>query len=78
MLMMSSDAPARSSRPVLDLIGIAENVTSVADPAGLVRELLAAAGMTLRNPAGIIAANARLALGFCGGLSSCRRTRDRP
>jgi polyhydroxyalkanoate synthase len=67
--MTSSDAPARSSsRPVLDLVGIAENVTSVADPAALVRELLAAAGMTLQNPAGIIAANARLVWGSVGAF----------
>jgi polyhydroxyalkanoate synthase len=67
--MTSSDAPTRSSsRPVLDLVGIAENVTSVADPAALVRELLAAAGMTLQNPAGIIAANARLVWGSVGAF----------
>ena len=59
--MTSSEAPARSnSRPVQDLIGVAENVTFSADPAALFRELLVAAGMTLRNPAGIIAANTRL------------------
>jgi hypothetical protein len=58
--MTSSEAPARSTaRSVQDLIGIAENVTLSADPAALFRELLAAARMTLRNPAGIIAANTR-------------------
>ena len=67
-----------ASRPVQDLLGIAENVTSAADPAGLMRDLLAAAGMTLKNPAGIVAANARLFWGCAGGLSGCRRTRDRP
>ena len=46
--MTSSDVSLRSSRSVLDLVGIAENVTSVADPAGLFRDLGAAAGMTLR------------------------------
>ena len=65
----TSDAAARSSsRPVLDLVGIAENVTLEADPAALVRELLAAAGMTLRNPAGIMAANARLVWGSVGAV----------
>jgi polyhydroxyalkanoate synthase len=81
MLMTSSDVPARSSRSVLDLVGIAENVTSVADPAGLVRELGAAAGMTLRNPAGIIAANARLALGSAGAFRAAAERaigRDNP
>ena len=58
---MSSDTPERfSSRPVLDLVGIAENYTLQADPAGLLRELLITAGMTLKNPTGIMAANARL------------------
>jgi polyhydroxyalkanoate synthase subunit PhaC len=67
--MTSSDAPARSnSRPVQDLIGIAENATFSADPAALFRELLAAAGMTLRNPAGIFAANTRLLWGSAGAL----------
>src|SRR6478672_655019 len=68
--MTSSEAlPARSnSRPVQDLIGIAENVTFSADPAALFRELLVAAGMTLRNPAGIIAANTRLLWGYAGGF----------
>ena len=78
--MRSSEAlPARSnSRSVQDLIGIAENVTFSADPAALFRELLVAAGMMLRNPAGIIAANTRLLWGYAGGASRCRRTRDRP
>ena len=67
--MTSSEAPARStSRSVQDLIGIAENVTVSADPAALFRELLAAAGMTLRNPAGIIAANTRLLWGYAGAF----------
>src|SRR6476660_7853912 len=66
--MMSSEAlPAPSTaRPVQDLIGIAENVTFSADPAALFRELLVAAGMTLRNPAGVIAANTRLLWGYAG------------
>jgi polyhydroxyalkanoate synthase subunit PhaC len=67
--MTSSEAPARSnSRPVQDLIGIAENVTFSADPAALLRELLTTAGMTLRNPAGIFAANTRLLWGYAGAL----------
>lgn len=67
--MTTSEAPARTnSRPVQDLIGIAENVTFSADPAALFRELLAAAGMTLRNPAGIFAANTRLLWGYAGAL----------
>jgi polyhydroxyalkanoate synthase subunit PhaC len=67
-MMTASVAPARASSSVQDLVGIAENVTSVADPAGLMRELGAAAGMTLRNPAGLVAANARLAWGSAGAF----------
>ena len=67
--MTSSEAPARSTaRSVQDLIGIAENVTLSADPAALFRELLAAARMTLRNPAGIIAANTRFVWGYAGAF----------
>jgi polyhydroxyalkanoate synthase subunit PhaC len=62
--MKSSNTPERfSSPPVLDLVGIAENFTFQADPVGLLRELLISAGMTLQNPAGIMAANARLLWG---------------
>ena len=81
---MSSEAPARSTarpapnRPDLDLVGIAENVTFSADPAALIRELLVAAGMTLRNPTGIIAANAHLVWGYVGAFRAAVRTRDRP
>jgi polyhydroxyalkanoate synthase len=80
--MTSSDAPARStSGPVQDLIGIAENVTFSADPAALFRELLAAAGMTLKNPAGIIAANTRLVWGSAGAFRAAAERaigRDNP
>jgi polyhydroxyalkanoate synthase len=80
--MTSSDAPARSnSRPVQDLIGIAENVTLVADPAAVFRELLVAAGMTLRNPGGIIAANMRLVWGSAGAFRAAAERalgRDNP
>ena len=67
--MTSSEAPVRAnSRPVQDLIGIAENVTFSADPAALMRELLATAGMALKNPAGVFAANTRLLWGYAGAL----------
>ena len=38
------------------------------DPAALFRELLATSVMTLRNPAGIVAANTRLLWGSAGAL----------
>jgi polyhydroxyalkanoate synthase len=80
--MMSSDASASStSRSIQDLIGIAENATFSADPAALFRELLAAAGMTLGNPAGIIAANTRLVWGYAGAIRAAAERaigRDNP
>jgi polyhydroxyalkanoate synthase subunit PhaC len=80
--MKSSNSPERfSSPPVLDLVGIAENFTFEADPAGLLRELLITAGMTLKNPAGIMAANARLLWGSAAAFrAAVERTfgYDRP
>jgi poly[(R)-3-hydroxyalkanoate] polymerase subunit PhaC len=79
---MSSDAPTSStSRSIQELIGIAENATFSADPAALFRELLAAAGMTLRNPAGIVAANTRLVWGYAGAIRAAAERaigRDNP
>jgi poly[(R)-3-hydroxyalkanoate] polymerase subunit PhaC len=79
---MSSDAPANlTSRSLQDLIGIAENATFSADPAALFRELLATAGMTLRNPAGIMAANTRLVWGYVGAIRAAAERaigRDNP
>src|ERR1700756_4153541 len=67
--MKSSNTPERfSSPPVQDLVGIAENFTFQADPAGLLRELLITAGMTLKNPVSIMAANARLLWGSAGAF----------
>jgi polyhydroxyalkanoate synthase len=64
-----TDASDRSgSSSVLDLPGIAENVAFSPDPAGLLRSLMVASGTTLRNPAGLIAANARLAWGSAAAL----------
>ena len=54
---------------------------SSADPAALFRELLAAAGMTLGNPAGIIAANTRLVWGYAGAIRAAAERamgRDNP
>ncbi|MBS4727972.1 alpha/beta fold hydrolase [Mycobacterium sp. SM1] len=65
--MTTPAAPIRSG-PVQDLIGITENVTFVTDPASLFRELLVAFAMTLKHPAGLIAAHARLVWGSAGAL----------
>jgi hypothetical protein len=68
--MTPSDAHASSTshRVLDDLVGITENLTSGADPAALLRELLLATGMTLKNPSGIVAANTRLARGSAGAF----------
>lgn len=64
---MSTGAIERSTS-VGDLPGIAEKLTFSPDPAGLWRALLVAAGMTLTNPGGLLAANARLGWGVAGAL----------
>ena len=68
--MTSSRAPERiASQPVMDdLIGIAEDFTVPNDPAGLMRELLLTGALTLRNPAGILAANSRLLWGTAAAI----------
>lgn len=67
--MSPSDALERSmSRPVSDLVGIAEEFTYVADPAALMRELLTTGALTLKNPAAVLAANARLVWGSVGAV----------
>jgi hypothetical protein len=78
--MTPSDAHASSSshRVLDDLVGITENLASGADPAALLRELLLATGMTLKNPSGIVAANTRLARGSAGGVPRRGRPRDGP
>ena len=70
----SSRAP---SRPLQDLIGIAENVTDDADPAGLMRALARASMATLRNPAGVVAANARCGMGVRRCAAGDGRALDR-
>jgi polyhydroxyalkanoate synthase len=68
--MTSSHTPTRSPwQSVLDdFTGITENLTVGADSTDMLRELLIASGMTLKNPAGIIAANARLVGGSAGAF----------
>lgn len=79
---MSSAAPQGPTSPSIeDLIGIAENTTFSADPAALFRELLAASVMTLRDPAGIVAGNARLVWGSAGAVRAAAERaigRDNP
>ena len=59
-----------------DVAGITESLTVGADSTDMLRELLIASGMTLKNPAGIFAANARLVGGVggrrCGPQSAAR------
>ena len=65
--MTSSNTVERSASR-LDLIGIAEDFTFVVDPAALLRELLVTAALTLRNPAGIAAANTRCLWGYAAAV----------
>ncbi|UQX11653.1 PHA/PHB synthase family protein [Candidatus Mycobacterium methanotrophicum] len=57
-------------RSASDLMGVAEDFGYRADSADLLRELLVTGAMSLRNPAGIFAANVRLLWGSAGALAA--------
>jgi polyhydroxyalkanoate synthase subunit PhaC len=65
---VTSSNTVKRSASRLDLIGIAEDFTFVADPAALLRELLVTAALTLRNPAGIATANTRFLWGYAAAV----------
>jgi polyhydroxyalkanoate synthase subunit PhaC len=65
---VTSSNTVKRSASRLDLVGIAEDFTFVADPAALLRELLVTAALTLRNPAGIATANTRFLWGYAAAV----------
>ena len=60
--MMRATDPESAARSVLDRLGIAEDPMSGADPVSFLRSLGAAGVGLVKNPAGVVAANARLAI----------------
>jgi polyhydroxyalkanoate synthase len=53
---------------VLDRLGVAEEPMTGADPVSFLRSLVAASAALAKNPAGIAAANARLAIGLAAAM----------
>ena len=66
--MKSADDPEIVEPSVLDRLGIAEDPMTGADPVSFVRSLGAAAAALVKNPAGVVAANTRLAIGLAAAM----------
>jgi polyhydroxyalkanoate synthase len=57
-----------AGRSVLDHLGVAEDPMVGADPVALLRSLVAAGGVLVKNPAGTAAAGGRLAIGLAAAV----------
>ena len=66
--MKSADDPETVEPSVLDRLGIAEDPMAGADPVSFLRSLGAAAAALVKNPAGVAAANTRLAIGLAAAM----------
>ena len=66
--MTRATDPESAARSVLDRLGIAEDPMSGADPVSFLRSLGAAGVGLVKNPAGVVAANARLAIGLAAAV----------
>ncbi len=61
--MKPAQNPEPAGRAILDRLGIAEDPLIAADPVSFLRSLMSAGAGLAKNPAGVAAANARLAIG---------------
>ena len=66
--MKAADDPETVEPSVLDRLGIAEDPMTGADPVSFLRSLGAAATALVKNPAGVAAANTRLAIGLAAAM----------
>jgi poly[(R)-3-hydroxyalkanoate] polymerase subunit PhaC len=66
--MTPATDPESAARSVLDRLGIAEGPLVGADPVSFLRSLAAAGVGLVKNPAGVAAANARLAIGVAAAV----------
>ena len=66
--MTRATDPESAARSVLDRLGISEDPMGGADPVSFLRSLGAAGVGLVKNPAGAVAANARLAIGFAAAV----------
>jgi polyhydroxyalkanoate synthase subunit PhaC len=65
-----SDPTERPESPLLEMLGVAEDPMGAADPVSFLRSLAATGPALLRNPAGVAAANARLAVGWASAAAA--------
>ena len=73
--MTPATDPESAARSVLDRLGIAEDPLVGADPVSFLRSLAAAGVGLVKNPAGVAAANARLAIGVAAAVrATAQRT----
>jgi polyhydroxyalkanoate synthase subunit PhaC len=70
MSTSTSDPIERRESPLLEMLGIAEDPIGAADPVSFLRSLAAMGPGLLRNPAGVAAANARLAVGWASAVGA--------
>src|SRR5471030_2839846 len=66
--MTQPEASESNVRAVLDSLGVAEDPLVGADPVSFLRSLAAAGVAVVKNPAGAVAANARLAIGLAAAV----------
>jgi len=66
--MKAADSPESAGRSILDRLGIAEDPLTSADPVSFLRSLTAAGVALMKNPVGVAAANARLAIGTAAAI----------
>ena len=73
--MTPATDPESAARSVLDRLGIAEDPLVGADPVSFLRSLAAAGVGLVKNPAGVAAANTRLAIGVAAAVrATAQRT----
>ena len=70
MSTSKSNPTERPESPLLEMLGVAEDPMGAADPVSFLRSLAATGPALLRNPAGVAAANARLAVGWASAAAA--------
>jgi polyhydroxyalkanoate synthase len=68
--MKPEQSPESEEPSILDRLGVSEDPMMAADPVSFLRSLAAAGAALIKNPAGAIAANARLTIGLAAALGA--------
>jgi len=71
--MKPAQEPESAGGSVLDCLGVAEDPMIAVDPVSFLRSLAAAGAALVKNPAGVVAANARLAIGLAAATRATAR-----